>query len=57
MANVGPGDSVRIVDGPYHGFRGTVVNSDHQNERVEVRVAIYGRPTVLRLGPFQVERL
>jgi transcriptional antiterminator NusG len=57
MANVGPGDSVRIIDGPYHGFRGTVVNSDHQNERVEVRVAIYGRPTVLRLGPFQVERL
>ncbi len=57
MATLDMGDTVRIIDGLYRGFRGAVENIDPQNERVEVAVVVYGRRTVLRLGPSQVERL
>jgi transcription antitermination factor NusG len=57
MASLDGGDTVQIVDGLYRGFRGTVENIDHQNERVEVAVTASGRQTVLRPDPPQVERL
>ena len=57
MATLDKGDTVQIIDGLYRGFRGAVENIDHQNERAEVAVAVYGRQTVLRLGSSRVERL
>jgi transcription antitermination factor NusG len=57
MATLDKGDTVQIIDGLYRGFRGAVENIDHQNERAEAAVAVYGRQTVLRLGPSRVERL
>jgi transcriptional antiterminator NusG len=50
------GDTVRIVDGPFADFRGTVDEIDQEKGKVKVLVSFFGRETPVTLDFLQVER-
>jgi transcriptional antiterminator NusG len=50
------GDSVRIIDGPFTNFVGSVEDVDMDHARLNVMVSIFGRQTPVELNFFQVER-
>jgi transcriptional antiterminator NusG len=50
-------DEVRVCEGPFASFRGTIMSVDETNERVGVEVSIFGRPTPVELEFGQVEKL
>ena len=49
-------DSVRIIDGPFTNFIGSVEDVDMDHGRLNVMVSIFGRQTPVELNFFQVER-
>lgn len=49
-------DSVRIIDGPFTNFIGSVEDVDIDHGRLCVMVSIFGRQTPVELSFFQVER-
>ena len=51
------GQSVRIVDGPFVEFIGTVDNINAEKGKVRVMVSFFGRETPVELDFLQVERL
>jgi len=51
-----PGERVRIVDGPFNDFRGTVDEIDMEKAKVRVRVNFFGRETPIELDFLQVEK-
>lgn len=52
-----PGQSIRIVDGPFEDFVGTVDEINTEKGRVKVIVNMFGRETPVELDFLQVERL
>ena len=50
------GDVVRIIDGPFSDFRGTVDEIDQEKGKVRVLVSFFGRETPVTLDFLQVER-
>jgi transcription termination/antitermination protein NusG len=50
------GERVRIVDGPFNDFRGTVAEIDMERSKVRVMVNFFGRETPVELDFLQVER-
>ncbi|GIW15877.1 MAG: transcription termination/antitermination protein NusG [Tepidiforma sp.] len=52
-----PGQSVRIVDGPFEDFVGTVDEINTEKGRVKVIVNMFGRETPVELDFLQVERV
>jgi len=51
------GDSVKIIEGPFINFSGTVEEVNPDKGRVKVMVSIFGRATPVELEYWQVERL
>ena len=50
------GDRVRIVDGPFNDFRGTVAEIDMERSKIRVMVNFFGRETPVELDFLQVEK-
>ncbi len=51
-----PGERVRIVEGPFHDFRGTVEEIDMERGKVRVLINFFGRETPVELDFLQVEK-
>lgn len=51
-----PGERVRIIDGPFNDFRGTVSEIDMERAKVRVMVNFFGRETPVELDFLQVEK-
>ncbi|SHK32441.1 transcription termination/antitermination protein NusG [Thermocrinis minervae] len=51
------GDQVRVIEGPFMNFTGTVEEVNPQKEKLTVLISIFGRLTPVELDFSQVERL
>jgi transcriptional antiterminator NusG len=50
------GERVRIIDGPFNDFRGTVADIDMERTKVRVMVSFFGRETPVETDFLQVEK-
>lgn len=50
------GETVKVIDGPFNGFNGTIEKVNEEKRKLEVMVKIFGRKTPLELSFMQVEK-
>jgi len=51
------GETVKVIDGPFNGFNGTIEKVNEDKRKLEVMVKIFGRKTPLELSYMQVEKV
>jgi len=51
------GENVKVIDGPFNGFNGTIEKINEEKRKIEVMVKIFGRRTPLELSFMQVEKV
>ncbi len=56
VVNYSVGESVKIIDGPFSGFTGTIEEILEDRSKVKVIVVIFGRKTALELSFTQVTK-
>ncbi len=50
------GETVKVIDGPFNGFNGTIEVINDEKKKLQVMVKIFGRKTPLELSFMQVEK-
>lgn len=50
------GDAVKVIDGPFNTFSGTIEEINDEKKKLKVMVKIFGRKTPLELSFLQVEK-
>lgn len=51
------GETIKVIDGPFNRFNGTVEKINEEKRKLEVMVKIFGRKTPLELSYMQVEKV
>ena len=51
------GETIKVIDGPFNGFNGTVEKINEEKRKLEVMAKIFGRKTPLELSYMQVEKV
>ena len=51
------GESIKVIDGPFNGFNGTIEKVNQEKRKLEVMVKIFRRKTPLELSYMQVEKI
>lgn len=51
------GDVVKIVDGPFSGFNGSILNINNDKNKLEIAVMIFGKETKMEIKNDQLERI
>jgi len=52
-----PGDTVRVLDGPFAAFTGVVEGINQAKRLLKVRVEIFGRTTPVKVGFADAEKV
>jgi transcriptional antiterminator NusG len=50
------GESIKVIDGPFNGFSGSIEKINDEKRKLEVMVKIFGRKQPLELSFLQVEK-
>ncbi|HET6227671.1 MAG TPA: transcription termination/antitermination protein NusG [Bacteroidia bacterium] len=50
------GETVKVINGAFNGFTGTIEKVNEEKKKLEVMVKIFGRKTPLELGYLEVEK-
>jgi transcriptional antiterminator NusG len=50
------GETVKVIDGPFNSFTGTIEEVNNEKKKLKVIVKIFGRKTPLELSFMQVEK-
>ena len=51
------GENIKVIDGPFNGFNGTIEKVNQEKRKLEVMLKIFGRKTPLELSYMQVEKI
>ncbi len=51
------GETIKVIDGPFNGFTGTIESVNEEKRKLQVMVKIFGRKTPLELSYMQVDKI
>ncbi len=52
-----PGEAVRVKEGPFKNFTGTIEESNLEKGKIKVMITIFGRATPVELEAWQIEKM
>ncbi len=55
--NLHPGDGIKVINGPFENFMGTVEEVNEEREIVKARISMFGRDTLVELEFAQIDKI
>jgi transcriptional antiterminator NusG len=52
-----PGEAVRVKEGPFKNFTGSIEDTNLEKGKIKVMISIFGRPTPVELEAWQIEKM